>query len=50
MASLLSKRWDDSIKKYVKSDYFTLDDVNNTLFFDVETTTRYKTYEEYLEK
>ena len=50
MASLLSKRWDDSIKKHVKSDYFTLDAVNNTLFFDVETTTRYKTYEEYLEK
>lgn len=50
MATLLSKRWDDSIKKYVKGDYFTLEDVNNTLFFDVETTTRYKTYEEYLEK
>jgi 3'-5' exonuclease len=50
MASLLSKRWDDSIKKYVESDYFTLDTVNNTLFFDVETTTRYKTYDEYLEK
>lgn len=31
-------------------DHFTLDIVNNTLFFDVETTTRYKTYEEYLEK
>lgn len=31
-------------------DHFTLDIVNNTLFFDVETTTRYKTYAEYLEK
>lgn len=50
MAVLLGKKWDDSMRKYVKSDYFTLDDVNNTLFFDVETTTRYKTYEEYLEK
>lgn len=50
MATLLSKRWDDTLKKSVKSDYFGLDAVNNTLFFDVETTTRYKTYEEYLEK
>ena len=50
MASLVSKRWDDSIKKYVKGDYYTLDSVNSTLFFDVETTTRYKTYEEYLER
>lgn len=50
MATLLSKRWDDTIKKSVKPDYFGLDAVNNTLFFDVETTTRYKTYAEYLEK
>jgi hypothetical protein len=50
MAALLSKRWDASSNKYVKGDYYSLDDVNNTLFFDVETTTRYKTYDEYLEK
>ena len=50
MASLLSKRWDDSTRKYIKSDYFDMEAVNSTLFFDVETTTRYKTYEEYLEK
>jgi hypothetical protein len=50
MATLLSKRWDDTIKKSVKPDYFGLDAVNNTLFFDVETTTRYKTYAEYLER
>ena len=50
MATLLSKVWDDKNKKYVKSEHFTLDDVNNTLFFDVETTTRYKTYAEYLER
>ncbi len=50
MAALLSKRYDQSIGKYVTGDHFTLDDVNNTLFFDVETTTRYKTYAEYLEK
>ena len=50
MKSLLSKRWDDSTRKYIKSDYFDMEAVNSTLFFDVETTTRYKTYEEYLEK
>lgn len=27
----------------------TTDKIKNTLFFDIETTTRYKTYEEYLE-
>lgn len=50
MASLLPEKYDKLAKKYVQADYFTLDDVNNTLFFDVETTTRYKTYAEYLER
>ena len=49
MAALLPEKYDKSIGKYVQADHFTLDDVNNTLFFDVETTTRYNTYEEYLE-
>ena len=50
MASLLPEKYDKLAKKYVQADYFTLDDVNQTLFFDVETTTRYKTYAEYLER
>lgn len=50
MASLLPEKYDKLAKKYVQADYFTLDDVNNTLFFDVETTTRYETYAEYLER
>lgn len=49
MAALLPEKYDKSIGKYVQADHFTLDDVNKTLFFDVETTTRYNTYEEYLE-
>lgn len=49
MATLVHKTWDDKERKYVKSDYYNMDAVNRTLFFDVETTTRYKTYEEYLE-
>lgn len=50
MAALLPEKYDKSIGKYVQADHFTLDDVNHTLFFDVETTTRYKTYAEYLER
>lgn len=49
MSALLPEKYDKSIGKYVQADHFTLDDVNKTLFFDVETTTRYNTYEEYLE-
>lgn len=49
MSALLPQKYDKSIGKYMQADHFSLDDVNHTLFFDVETTSRYKTYAEYLE-